>query len=297
MSKDQAATSEGPFPGSTCVAGPDRHWVRAKVRRVNEDGTFTIEPDEKPMQLMPYWYGVTQAEVSFNDLERWPNALARLTGGADRLNEAGFASVLQALDFAASADQVQQFWVQTCSKLFGLGKEQANGATLDAKQGYALCLAAGISAKWLDEALGTGGVPARHYKLYWNLTRMGGREPSEVSRVVTLNDAFTAVGVAGNAIDDQAVAGLRSFEQAHAIRLPEAMKAFFSRQGIVEAVLDSHPNNPNPVSIAEWELGYDMRRRGLSGDLAVTIMLPHQGDHEWVAVFDEGDPDARVYVR
>ncbi len=26
-------------------------------------------------------------------------------------------------------------------------------------------------------------------------------------------------------------------------------------------------------------------------------MLPHQGDHEWVAVFDDGDLDVRLYVR
>jgi hypothetical protein len=281
------------------VAGPDGHWGRAKVRRVNEDGTFTIEPDEKPMLLMPYWYGVTVAEVSFNDAERWPAALGRLNGGADRLDEAGFFAALTALGFVATGDEVRRCWVETCGKLFGISEGQATGIALDSAQGYALCLAVGISAKRLDEGLAAGGVTRTHYKLYWNLTRMGGREPDELPRPVTLDDAFAALGAAGGAIDKRAVAQLQSFEEAHAIRLPEALKAFFSRRRIGEAVHGCHPNNPDPVSVEKegWELQREMRRRGLGGDLAFTVMLPHQGDHEWVAVFDDGDPDARLYVR
>ena len=299
MSRDQSKVMEGPYQGSTCVAGPDGQWGRAKVRRVNEDGTFTIEPDEKPMLLMPYWYGVTRAEVSFNDAERWSAALGRLTGGGGRLDEAGFSAALTALGFLATGDQVRRFWVETCHKLFGFEEGQATGIALDAAQGYALCLAAGISAKRLHDGLAADGVPESHYKLYWNLTRMGGREPGEVPRPVTLDDAFTAVGVAGRAIDEEVMARLRSFEHAHAIRLPEALKAFFSRRGITEAVHDCHPNNPDPVSVEKegWELRREMRRRGLGGDVAVTVMLPHQGDHEWAAVFDNGDPDARLYVK
>src|SRR5690348_8017867 len=105
MSRDQSKATEGPYPGSTCVAGPDGQWGRAKVRRVNEDGTFTIEPDEKPSLLMPYWYGVTPAEVSFNDAERWTVALGRLTGGADRLRQADFSAALTAMGFVATGDQ------------------------------------------------------------------------------------------------------------------------------------------------------------------------------------------------
>lgn len=298
MTSDQVTATEGPYPGSTCVAGPDGRWGRAKVRRVNEDGTFTIEPDEKPMLLMPYWYGVTPAEVSFNDAERWPAALGRLTGSADRLDEAGFSAALAALGFVATGDQVRRFWVETCANLFGLGEGQATGVALDSAQGHALLLAAGISAKWLDEGLAGGSSPRSHYKLYWNLTRMGGREPDELPRPVTLDDAFAAVA-AGGATDERVAARLKSFEQAHAIRLPEALKVFISRRRIGEAVHDCHPNNPNLVDVENegWELRREMRRLGLDGDLAVTVMVPHQGDHEWAAVFDDGDPDARLYVR
>jgi hypothetical protein len=281
------------------VAGPDGHWGSATVRRVNEDGTFTIEPDEKPMLLMPNWYGVTPAEVSFNDAKRWTASFGRLTGGGDRLDKSSFSAALTALGFVTTGDQVQQFWVETCSKLFGLGKGPATDLKLDLAQGYVLCLAAGISAKRLDERLTGGGDPRSHYKLYWNLTRMGGREPDEIPRPVTLDDAFAAVGAAESAIDKRVVAGLRSFEEAHAVHLPEALKAFFSRRRICELVHECHPNNPDLVSMEEegWVLRRELRSRGLGGDFAITVMLPHQGDHEWVAVFDDGDSDARLYVR
>ncbi len=213
MSKEQAKATEGPYPGSTCVAAPDGQWGLAKIRRVNEDGTFTIEPDEKPMLLMPYWYGVTPEEVSFNDAERWPAALGRLTGGAGRLDEAGFSAALTALGFVATRDQPRRFWVETCRKLFGLDEKKAAGIALDSSRSYALFLVAGISAKRLDEALTVGSVSGSYYKLYWNLTRMGGREPGEVARPVTLDDAFAAVGVAGNGIDQRVAGRLRSFER------------------------------------------------------------------------------------
>src|SRR5438094_10390639 len=112
MTRDQAKPTEGPYQGSTCVAGPDRHWGRATVRRVNKDGTFMIEPDQKPSLLMPYWYGVTPAEVSFRDADRWPAVLGRLTGGTDRLDEARFSAALTLLGFSATGDQMRRFWVE-----------------------------------------------------------------------------------------------------------------------------------------------------------------------------------------
>ena len=77
MLSDQGERRQGPYQGSKCVAG---HWGAATIRRVNEDGSFTIEPDDKPTLVMPHCYGVTLSEISFNDAERWPAVLGRLTG-------------------------------------------------------------------------------------------------------------------------------------------------------------------------------------------------------------------------
>jgi hypothetical protein len=245
---------------------------------------------------MPYCYGVTLAEVSFNDAERWPAVLGQLTG-ADRLDEAGFSTALRKLGLESTDGRESRFWTWACGELFGIGEQEASGITLDSSQSYALFLAAGMSAKLLDERLAANGAPASHYKLYWNVTRMGGREPTELPRPITLDDAFEALGVDGRATNEQVADQLRSFEEAHAIRLPEALKVFFCREGIGIAVCDCHPNNPNLVSVEGWELMRELRLEGLSGDLAITMMLPHQGDHEWVAVFDDGDSDAHIYVR
>jgi hypothetical protein len=64
-------------------------------------------------------------------------------------------------------------------------------------------------------------------------------------------------------------------------------------------VTDCHPNNPNLLDFdaGEWAFHRGMRERGLGGDCAVVFAVPHQGDHEWVVVFDDGAEDARVYVR
>lgn len=292
-------SSEGPYSGSKCVAGPEGRWGGATIRRVNEDGTFTIEPDEKPSLLMPYWYGVTLSEVSFDDAGRWPDVLSRLTEGVGRLDERAFARALASLGFVTSDDRVHRFWVETCTKRFGISDAQASGASLETAQAYDLCLTAGVSAKRLDEALTAGSAEHPYYKLYWNLTRMGGRDPAEVRRPVTLDDALVAVGAGGREVDGDATARLRSLEREHTVRLPKTLTSFFGRRGIGRLVRDSHPNNPDPVTVWQdgWELRRDVREQGLDADFAVTVMAPHQGDHEWAAVFDDGDRDARVFVR
>src|SRR4051812_46469328 len=97
MSNIHQENADHPQIGSRCMAGPEGRWGLATIRRLNEDGTFTIEPDERPTLLMPYWYGVTPSEVSFNDSGRWPGVLARLTSGADRLTKPDFARALSVL--------------------------------------------------------------------------------------------------------------------------------------------------------------------------------------------------------
>jgi hypothetical protein len=288
--------TEGPYRGSTCVAGPGGHWGRATIRRVNEDGTFTIAPEEKPSLLVPYYYGVTSAEVSFDDAARWTTVLSRLTGGSGQLDAAGFAAALSLFGFSGGYDEVVQFWVDTCEEQFGFARAEAGDARLDPPQAYVLCLAAGISAKSLNGALAAGGEPQSYYKLYWNLTRMGGREPDEILRPITLDDALVAVGAAESGADEQVAAQLQAFEKAHDVAVPNALKTLFTRQGIAAAVHSTHPNNPQLETAHSWELRRDLRRQGLEGDFAITIMLPHQGDHEWAAVFDDSEPDARVYL-
>lgn len=298
MTNESANANVDDLAGARCLAGPGGAWHQATIRRVNEDGTFTIEPDEKPSLLMPYWYGVPRSEISFDDDRQWNQVWPRVSNDRGRMDEAAFASLLRAVGFVASDEQLHQHWSTSCGKLFGIPKERAKTAVLDANEAYSLCLSTGISGRQIRDKLDRPSAAETYHTIYWNMTRMGGRDPAEVQRPVTLQDALDAVG-ASDRIDGSAVARMRAIEQSHSLVLPETLKTLFQRRGIDEAIHESHPNNPDPAAARQygWEPEQSLRKSGLQGDIAVTIMFPHQGDHEWAAVFDSGDPDARIYLR
>src|SRR5262249_55462078 len=101
---------QGPFAGSRCLAAPANYWETATVRRVNEDGTFTVEFDVKEMTVLPLWYGVTPEEVSFDDVSKWPAVYARLGGGPAGFSRADMAKALPLLGYRPDEEQLSQFW-------------------------------------------------------------------------------------------------------------------------------------------------------------------------------------------
>ena len=289
---------EGPFEGSRCVAGPGGHWAPATVRRVNEDGSFKIEFDVKQMQLMPYWHGVTPAEVSFDDERLWPRVLAEISPDRQTLAASSFRGALDWLGCRVDAKQARRYWTESCRKLFDVSEGQADSLVLEPEASYRLFLHLGLSAKQCTEGLQVNR-PEPYFKLYWNQTRMGGREPAELPRPVTLDDALAALGLTAGQFDDASVAFAHGFEREHSVRLPAALKECICLRGVADAVTDCHPNNPNlkPLREGGWFLSRGMRWSEVQGDYAIVIMLPHQGDYEWTVVFDDGEEDARVYVR
>jgi len=129
-------------------------------------------------------------------------------------------------------------------------------------------------------------VPEAPFRLYWNQTRMGGRDPAELARPVTLDDAFAALGLDGDDEDPAAVAALA----AHNVRFPDSLRRLATRAGLGEAIETSHPNTPTWIPIESWQLV-------AHGDAtAVTIMEPHQGGFAWTLVFREGADDGEVWV-
>ncbi|HTM20187.1 MAG TPA: hypothetical protein VL172_06765 [Kofleriaceae bacterium] len=204
-----------PSVGARCRVRPGGgDWEPATIRRVNEDGTFTVEPDVKAMIIMPLYHGVTPAELALG-----------------------------------------------------------------------------------DTAPERPAPEPSYFRLYWNQCRMGGRQPEELAREVTLADARAALGL-DDAVDEGARAAIADFEQREAVALPARLRALLASPRVVDAVLDCHCNSPELVPPGDdgWELMRDGRSRGVDGALAITILRPHQGDHCWVAAWDQGDEDARVYV-
>jgi hypothetical protein len=162
---------------------------------VNEDGTFKLEFDVKELVVLPYWYGVTPAEVSFDDPARWAGVFARLSPGGRPLARAGFPDALTGLGYAVPPEQALGLWDRGCQALFGSAPGQTDRAELDEAAAYRLFLQLGVSAKQCADNLPADRPPAL-FKLYWNQTRMGGRTPAELPRAVTLGDAYAALGLA-----------------------------------------------------------------------------------------------------
>jgi hypothetical protein len=298
MPENEPGSPQGPSEGSRCVAGPGGRWGPATIRRVNEDGSFKVEFDVKEMLIMPYWYGVTSAEISFDDARQWASVFAQISRDGRSFAWTDFREGLAPLGYQFGPDQAQQLWDQGCRHLFGGPDVQTDNRVLDSAMSYQLFLYLGASAKQCAENL-RPTKPKPHFKLYWNQTRMGGREPAEVGRRVSLDDALAALGLTVGRVDRSTVAFLQRFEREHGVRLPATMVELLQQNGVAAAVTDCHPNNPNLVEfkVGQWALRRDMRGQQLTGDYALVIMLPHQGDHEWAVVFDDGEDDARVYVR
>lgn len=297
MPGTESDVAQGPRAGSRCVAAPDGRWAPAAVRRVNEDGSFTVEFDVKGMVLLPYWYGVTPAEISFDDDRQWAPVFARISPDGRAFSRDDFGAALHALGYPTAADRVQELWDQGVRNLPDHAAARGGAHLLDAATTYEFFLGLGLSAKLCAENL-QADRPKPYFKLYWNQVRMGGRQPGEVSRPVTLDDAFAALGLTAGRSDRSAVAALQRFERDHGVHLPLALKELFHRAGVAAAVTACHPNNPGLVGYGRpgWNLRRGMRGRELDGDYALVIMTPHQGDHQWAAVFDDGEDDARVYV-
>ena len=289
---------QGPFEESPCVAGPGGRWGAATIRRVNEDGSFKVEFDVKEMVVMPYWHGVTSAEISFNDARQWASVLTQINRNGRSFSRTNFRDILASLGFQVAPEEARQLWDQGCERLFKARGVQAESCILDEAMSYQLALFLGISAKQCLENL----KPDRkkpYFKLYWNQTRMGGREPAEIGRPVTLEDAFAALGLTAGGDDESMVALLQHFEREHAVHLPATLAEFLRRAGVAGAVADCHPNNPSLAEVkdGEWNVRRGMREHHLNGDCGLVIMVPHQGNHNWEVIFDDGDDDARVYVR
>jgi hypothetical protein len=292
MTADQ---KEGPFEGSRCLAAPAGYWKPGAIRRVNEDGTFTIEFDVKEMILLKVWYGVTLAELSFDDSVKWPSVFGRLCSADLGLSKLDLGKIFPAFGYCPNEDQLSQFWREACNKLFDIDAEQADRHLLDRDFAYKLFLHAGISAKQCEECF-KPDRPELHAKVYWNQTRMGGREPSELTRSVTLADAFAALGIGKNGCDAETMNVLDNCEKSQHVKLPAALKQFLSRQGVAQAVSDAHPNNPELLvpGNEECKLRRDMKKQNLRGDYALGLL--NQDDFDWYAVFEENDDDAQVYL-
>jgi hypothetical protein len=291
-----APPPEGPFEGSSCLAGPNGYWRRAYIRRVNEDGSFKIEFAIRESPIQPFWYGVTLDELSFDDARQWPAVFARIRPDGQAMGRSELKQASKILGYELSVEEAEQAWDAACEKIFRASPERAKELRLDEAQSYQSFLHLGISAKLCAARLAPD-PPKPFFKLYWNQLRMGGREPGELPQPVTLEDALAAMGLTDRGWDSSTGRLIERFERENGIQFPTVLKELLQRNGVSKAVKACHPNNPELLPLSEWTLRRGMKEKKLSGECALTIMMPHQGDHEWAVVFDDHQPDGQVYIK
>jgi hypothetical protein len=277
----------GIVEGTRCLASMSGPWRSGTIRRAYADGTFRVELDVKEMIILPHWDGVTPCEISTDDASRWPAVAEALWPGKVSFTRDDFDAILAVLAIDLPKNDLDTWWTTAGGQLF------AGKSTLDRDELYRMTLHGGMCAKQV--AMRREGGPSRDpwFKLYWNQTRMGGRTPSEIARAVTLDDALAALGLVATPNGDQEVAAIAAFEASANVKVPATLRALFSKRGVRAAVTKSHPCSPTPL---EWSGRRGLRAHGIDGDIGVRIMDPHQGGHAWIAIFDEGEDDARIYV-
>jgi hypothetical protein len=193
------------------------------------------------MVIEKYWYGVTSAEISFDDARHWAPVFAQISLDGQSFARTDFQNAFKTLGYQLSPVQVRLAWDHSCQKLFNVPAVKTENYRLDAAKSYQLFMDLGVSAKECAERR-KPDRPKPYFKPYWNQIRMGGREPAEIHRGVTLEDAFAALGPTASAVDKSAIAFLRRFEQEQAVHLPATLVEMLQRAGIADAITACHPN-------------------------------------------------------
>ena len=141
--------------------------------------------------------------------------------------------------------------------------------------------------------------PPPFYKLYWNLVRMGGRSPEELDmETLTLNDTFNALAVDASCVSEERLDVLEDAEQEAGFHYPEALRSFWTRADIREAVKRCHPNNAELVFVADQDFELDRNPGGpeLDGAVGATVLSHPYSGFEWLAAFRPGDRNTRIYL-
>lgn len=279
---------EGPYVGSRCLADNGGSSELSKVKRVNEDGTFNVEAVDSGRFFLTVTYGMTAAELIFNDRDLWGECFARVSSDSKTLSIDDFDRALQVAQRYAPRDKVETFWNDHCTQKLHL--EKPADARLDSDAAYDLFVAAGMSATKFLQGDAAFEMP-EYVGAYYNSIRLAGRDPSEVKRKVTLQDALEAWGVDGREPDKERTQALDELEHQSKVALPPPLRDFLCRDRI-DDVIAEHP-------LAPWlfpleDLSLRKAAIGLDGQYALGVL--RREELHYYGVFNAGDADARIYM-
>lgn len=114
----------------------------------------------------------------------------------------------------------------------------------------------------------------RPVPLYWNQVRMGGRDPTEVARPITVIDACAALGIMDTGRVD-ASAAITRVERRLGVRVPDELRQLMDCAGLADAVIRGHPNSPHLLATAAWGRCDD------DDGPVLVFMESYTGDVQW----------------
>ena len=274
-----------------CLALQEQYWCEGKIVSADEDGSYQIEFDHKPFFLLPTYYGVTKEQISIDDELLWNEIFSEISKNTRTVKKDIFPNILKQLGYKFSKKEFNSIWENYCKELFNSDDKKE----LNIKESYSFIRRSGSSAKAIQNF---SSNKIWYHKLYWNQIRMGGRQPESLLRKVTFNDLAETLQIQTDQFDEVIINQIKDFQDKNKINLPKNLKTFMSFSGISEAVISSHPNNPSLILPGSnfCELIEKPQIKEAHADYAISILEPHQGDHTWYAVFNEGDLDSKIYV-
>jgi len=259
--------------------------------RCNEDGSYDVVPLGHEDDFMSTWQGVTLPELSIDDEKLFAPVFEKSRGKRKGMGRDEARATFTSLGIDVDDEKMKSFWAQKCKEL--RPGDDPKSVLLDCAQAYRLFVTSGFAAK----QLATKALPGNElFKLYWNQVRMGGRDPENVDRAITLDDTLVILGLAKAKNDTKTTKAIESFEKKNGLKLPSTLEALWSKKGAAESILDSQCNNPEPIEPKRWKLERGTKKSAWGARNALRIMDPHQGDHGWWAVFGDGASDAEVWV-
>jgi hypothetical protein len=278
--------SESAKAGDRCLAYDGRGYSPAIVLRVNEDGTFNLQPGSTDAPAPFNLLGVSRAEVLFNDDAAWKALFPALSRDNSSFALEDFADLLRKLGKPVDLEKLGAFWNRRFQ------------STPDSAAAYKLILDLGYSAESIADRL-TGvqkPAPLKLHKQYINYVRMGGRDPSEVRQRVGIDDVRVALGLGASA-DAEQVAAIDRRQSSRKVVLPADVRALLASPQLPTAI-GRHCLGPSLVLPTSeiWDIRATHEHAGADGQYAVEIIQENQGICTWLAVFNQGDDDARVYV-
>jgi len=127
--------------GAPCLAFLGDGWIKAKVAREDEDGTYDVT-DGTADSLFDRWHGLTRDELSFDDLALFGPLFDTFRGGEQGLGRAAAGKAFADLGVEVNDENLASFWADRCKTLApGVEPEHA------LQQG---CLSHRGQARWGD---------------------------------------------------------------------------------------------------------------------------------------------------